>query len=172
MNSKLLKFFTVSTKASISMLQYPTLTPKALVDYFYEEVKYQNHATIKRNDDSIHFSVTPFTQKILRSRNKFNSYSEASFTISEKNNILTVSFIGVCKNLIYSSLILPTLFFIMCIPFTLIYDGSFSILLFPIVFFVIISLLLLFKETIGMQLYLTNKINRIRENLRDNHSLY
>ena len=76
------------------MLQYPVLTKKDLVDYFYEEVKYQNHAALKRKGDSISFSVTPFTSKYFRSQNKFNSYSEAEFKISEKNKILTVSFIA------------------------------------------------------------------------------
>lgn len=171
MKNKLLKFFTVSTKASISLLQYPSLTKKDLVDYFYTEVKYQNHATLKRKDDIIHFSVTPFTQKFLRSRNKFNSYSEASFIITEKNNILTVSFIGVCKNLIYFSLVLPSFLFIMGIYTAIVWHSPFFLLLAP-VFLIIISLFLLFRETIGIQLYLTNKINRIRENIRDNHSLY
>lgn len=171
MNPLLLKFFTVSTKASISLLQYPILTKKDLLIFFYEEVKYQNHATIKRKEDSVHFSVTPFTSKFLRNRNKFNSYSQASFTISEKNNLLTISFIGIAKNLIYSSLILPTFFFIMSI-LAIIYKGAFLTLLLPIAFIIIMPLLLLFMETIGMQLYLSNKINRIKENLRDNRSLY
>lgn len=171
MTNKLIKFFTVSTKASISMLQYPIITKKDLVDYFYKEVKYQNHATIKRKEDSVHFSVTPFTSKFLRGRNKFNSYSEATFTITEKDNFLTVSFSGVCKNIIYISLVLP-IFFLIGAIYATISKGAFLMLLFPVIFFILISLLLLFMETIGMQLYLTNKINRIRENLRDNKSLY
>jgi hypothetical protein len=153
------------------MLQYPMLTKKDLVDYFYEEVKFQNHSTLKRKGDTISFSVTPFTSKYLRSRNKFNSYSDAEFKILEENGILTVSFVGVCKNIIYVSLVIPSIFFVVGIYAAIaIYNPIF--LLLASVFLVIISLLLLFLETIGIQLYLTNKINRIRENLRDNQSLH
>ena len=171
MNKTLINFFTVSIKASISMLQYPMLTKKDLVDYFYEEVKYQNHATLKRKGDSISFSVTPFTSKYFRSQNKFNSYSDAEFKISEENGILTVSFIGIGKNIIYVSLVFPSFFFILGIYTTIAFGAPFFLLL-ALVFLVITSLLLLFLATIGMQLYLTNKINRIRENLRDNQSLH
>jgi hypothetical protein len=149
MNSTIINFFTVSTKARISMLQYPILTKNALVDYFYKEVKYQNHATLKQKEDSIHFTVTPFTSKYLNSRNKFNSYSEAIFTITEKDNILTVSFIGLCKNILYVSAVLPIFIFIASVFFIIAFGNPFYVLLAPlapILFFVIISLLLLFIQ--------------------------
>lgn len=176
MNSSIIKFFTVSTKASISTFQYPILTKKDLLDYFYEEVKFQNHATLKRKEDIISFSVTAFTSKYFRNRNKFNSYSEAEFKISEQNKMLTVSFIGICKNLIYVSFVLPIFIFIFLVCSVIASNSPVLFLLVsiiaPIIFLVIIALLLLFMETISMQLYLTNKINRIKENLSDNQSLY
>jgi len=164
------KLLTISTQGSISIAQYPDLSQKILLDYFYNEIKYQNHSTLKRSGDIIYFTVTPFSSKFLRSRNKFNNYSEAELKISKQDNFLVISFIGFCLNGLYKSLILPSFIFILgfCVA---VKNGSFGLLIIPIILFPILSGLILLLENISIQFYISNKINRIREKLRDHEPI-
>ena len=142
-----------------------------MMNAFFKEFTYRHYSSLVREENKISFELSLFDTTYKRYGNKYGYFSEGSLEFKEKGDFIVVVFNGNPTRGFLSCGIFPTILFAGILVSSFFNYENLRMLIIPIFFWTLGFIVSFVFKKISMSFYISGKVNRIKENLRDGQTI-